>query len=44
MPKFKQGFIDRYSKLTDWEVFKKYSLSYLHRALRVNTLKIKIPE
>jgi tRNA (cytosine49-C5)-methyltransferase len=44
LPKFKEGFIERYSKLTDWEVFKKYSLSYLHRAIRVNTLKISCDE
>jgi len=36
---WKQGFIDRYSLLTDWEVFAKYSLSFLRRSIRVNTLK-----
>jgi len=41
---FKQKFIDRYSKLTDWEEFKKVSLSFLNRSIRVNTLKISIKE
>ena len=41
---FKPAFIERYSKLTDWETFKKYSLSFLRRSLRVNTLKISIEE
>jgi len=39
---FKDKFIERYSKLTDFEVFKKYSLSYLRRSIRVNTLKISV--
>src|SRR3989344_5349695 len=41
---FKQKFIDRYSKLTDWEEYKKVSLSFLNRSIRVNTLKISIKE
>lgn len=41
---FKQKFIERYSKLTDWEVFKKYNLSFLRKSIRVNTLKIEIEE
>jgi NOL1/NOP2/sun family putative RNA methylase len=40
----KQGFKDRYSKLTDWDSFKKYSLSFLRRSIRVNTLKISVSE
>ena len=36
---FKEKFVERYSGLTDWEEFKKYSLSYLRRTMRVNTLK-----
>lgn len=40
--KFKQRFIERYSRLTDFEEFKKYSLSFLRRSIRVNTLKISI--
>ncbi len=40
----KQPFIDRYKKLTDFEVFKKYSLSFLRRSIRVNTIKISIDD
>ncbi len=39
---FKPKFIEQYSKLTDFEEFKKYSLSFLRRSIRVNTLKISI--
>ncbi len=39
---FKEKFIERYSKLTNFEEFKKYSLSYLRKSIRVNTLKISI--
>lgn len=41
---FKPKFIERYSKLTDWETFKRYSLSFLRKSIRVNTLKISVPE
>lgn len=41
---FKPAFIQRYSRLTDWETFKKYSLSYLRKAIRVNTLKATVAE
>jgi NOL1/NOP2/sun family putative RNA methylase len=41
---FKEKFIDRYSKLTDWNVFKKYTLSFLRKSIRVNTLKISVEE
>lgn len=41
---FKPKFIERYSKLTDWEEFKTCSLSFLKRSIRVNTLKISIKE
>src|SRR3989344_996317 len=34
---FKLAFIERYSALTDWEQFKKYSLSFLRRSIRINT-------
>ena len=44
MPEFKEGFIERYSSLTDWDAFKKYNLSYLNRAIRVNRLKISPEE
>ena len=39
---FKEKFIERYSKLTNFEEFKKYSLSFLRRSIRVNTIKISI--
>ena len=42
--KFKDGFIKRYSQLTNWEEFKKYSLSFLRKSIRVNTIKIEIEE
>ncbi len=41
---FKPKFIERYEKLTDFETFKKYSLSFLRRSIRVNTLKISVEE
>ncbi|MBW2978384.1 tRNA methyltransferase, partial [Candidatus Woesearchaeota archaeon] len=40
--KFKEKFIERYSRLTDFKTFKKYSLTYLRRSIRVNTLKISV--
>jgi tRNA (cytosine49-C5)-methyltransferase len=36
---FKKRFIERYSRLTDFAVFKDYSLRFLRRSIRVNTLK-----
>ena len=41
---FKESFIERYSKLTDFDEFKKINLSFLRRSIRVNTLKITISE
>ncbi|MEK6863641.1 MAG: RsmB/NOP family class I SAM-dependent RNA methyltransferase [Nanoarchaeota archaeon] len=41
---FKPAFIERYSQLTDWEEFKKYSLSFLRRSIRVNTLMGTVKE
>jgi tRNA (cytosine49-C5)-methyltransferase len=41
---FKKAFIERYSKLTDFELFKDYSLRFLRRSIRINTLKISIKE
>lgn len=35
---FKKAFIERYAALTDWDEFKKYSLSFLRRSIRVNTV------
>ncbi|MBS3136650.1 RsmB/NOP family class I SAM-dependent RNA methyltransferase [Candidatus Woesearchaeota archaeon] len=40
----KEAFRERYSSLTDWDEFIKYSLSFLRRSIRVNTLKISVPE
>ncbi len=39
---FKEKFVSQYSKLTDWGEFKRYSLRYLRRSIRVNTLKISV--
>ncbi len=36
--KFKPAMIERYSRLTDWEEFKKYSLAFLRRSIRINPL------
>ncbi|PIN87224.1 tRNA methyltransferase [Candidatus Woesearchaeota archaeon CG10_big_fil_rev_8_21_14_0_10_44_13] len=41
---FKDAFIDRYSKLTDFGAFKRYSLSFLRKSIRVNTTKITVEE
>src|SRR3989338_5927069 len=35
---FKKEFVERYAALTDWEEFKRYSLSFLRRSIRVNTI------
>jgi len=39
---FKKGFIERYSKLTDWDTFKDINLRYLRKSIRVNTLKCTV--
>lgn len=41
---FKDRFKERYSKITDWETYREYSLSFLRKSIRVNTLKISIEE
>lgn len=41
---FKDGFIKRYQELTEFETFKQYSLSFLRRSIRVNTLKISVAD
>jgi NOL1/NOP2/sun family putative RNA methylase len=41
---FKEKFIERYSELTDWEKFRKVSLTFLSRSVRVNTLKGTVAE
>ena len=35
---FKPQFIERYEKLTNFAEFKKYSLSFLRRSIRINTI------
>ena len=39
-PEFKEKFIERYSKLTNFKEFKKYSVKQQEKSIRVNTLKI----
>jgi NOL1/NOP2/sun family putative RNA methylase len=39
---FKEKFVKRYSALTDIDLFKEYSFSYLRKSIRVNTLKIDV--
>ena len=41
---WKDKFVERYSKLTDFEIFKEYSMKPLRKSIRVNTLKISIPD
>ncbi len=41
---FKPKFVERYEKLTDMDVFRKYSLSFLRKSIRVNTLKISVKD
>ena len=41
---FKPKFVERYSKLTNWEDFKNISLTFLRRSIRANTLKIPVKE
>ncbi|HII71867.1 TPA: RsmB/NOP family class I SAM-dependent RNA methyltransferase [Candidatus Woesearchaeota archaeon] len=41
---FKEKFVDRYSKLTDIDEFRRYSLSFLRKSIRINTLKISVPD
>ncbi len=38
----KEKFVEHYSRLTDFETFKKYSLSFLRKSIRVNTLKASV--
>ena len=41
---WKESFISRYCALTDFEAFKKASLSYPRKSIRVNTLKVSVGE
>jgi len=40
---FKPAFKARFEKLTDWDTFAEYCLSFLRRSIRINTLKTDIP-
>lgn len=44
VPEFKEGFVERYSKLTNWEDYKKYTTSFLRKSIRINTLKKPVKE
>jgi len=44
MIEFKPKFIERYSKLTDWEAYCAECEKHVRKAIRINTLKISIPE
>jgi len=44
VPEFKPKFVERYSALTDWEEYKKYTLSFLRKSVRINTLKKPVSE
>ncbi|MFO8016155.1 MAG: RsmB/NOP family class I SAM-dependent RNA methyltransferase [Candidatus Woesearchaeota archaeon] len=41
---FKPDFIERYKRLTDFGQFRKYSLSFPRKSIRVNTLKMTADE
>jgi NOL1/NOP2/sun family putative RNA methylase len=43
-PEFKPKFVERYSALTDWEAYRKYTLSFLRKSVRINTLKKPVKE
>ena len=40
----KPAFEERFRKLTDWDEFKRYSLSFLRKSIRVNTLKATVTD
>ncbi|MHC1585113.1 MAG: NOL1/NOP2/sun family putative RNA methylase [Candidatus Syntropharchaeia archaeon] len=42
--KLSETFVNRYSRLTDWEEFKKYLFIPIKKSIRVNTLKTTVPE
>ena len=41
---FKEEFLKRYSALTDFSEYRRCSLSFPRKSIRVNTLKIKVTE
>ncbi len=43
-PEYKEAFIKRYSQLTEFASFKAISETFLRRCIRVNTIKISVPE
>ncbi|MEM4243017.1 MAG: RsmB/NOP family class I SAM-dependent RNA methyltransferase, partial [Candidatus Woesearchaeota archaeon] len=43
-PEFKEKFVERYSRLTDWDEYRKFTLSFLRKSIRVNTLKKPVKE
>ncbi len=43
-PEFKEKFVERYSKLTNFEKFKEYSMRDKRKSIRVNTLKISVSD
>ena len=40
--KLKPEFVKRYSEITDFDVFMDYSLKFLRRSIRVNTIKMSV--
>ncbi|MEM2916558.1 MAG: RsmB/NOP family class I SAM-dependent RNA methyltransferase [Candidatus Woesearchaeota archaeon] len=44
VPEFKEKFVERYSKLTNWEEYKKFTTSFLRKSIRINTLKKPVKE
>ena len=42
--KFKPKFQERYEQLTDWEQFRKFSLAFLRRCIRINTVLTTVKE
>ncbi|MEK6835097.1 MAG: tRNA methyltransferase, partial [Nanoarchaeota archaeon] len=44
MYKFKEKFLEHYSKLTDIDKFCEYCVKRLNKSIRVNTLKITVKE
>lgn len=41
---FKEAFIERYSKLTDFKLFKRYNLCFIRKSIRVNTIKTTVSD
>jgi NOL1/NOP2/sun family putative RNA methylase len=41
---FKEGFVKRYSTLTDFSEFRRCSLSFPRKSMRINTLKAEVSE